>query len=150
MRRNNWMRRAFGAVLTLVLVTACSSPPAAVPASGGTTVTGPGELPSISAVWFGTAIDPATLALTDKASTFKAGTPLVAIGTLLAPRAQEEMSVTVETGGTVRHTVPVTAGVGNTYAADLTPLNLGPGHYLIEFEDSTRKSLASASVTITP
>jgi hypothetical protein len=144
------MRRAFAALLTMMLAIACASPPAAVPASGGTTVTGPGELPSISAVWFGTAFDPATLALTDRANTFKAGTPVVAIGTLLAPRAQEELSVTIETGGSVRQTLPIAAGTGNTYAVDLTPAGLGPGPYLISFEDSTGKSLASASVTITP
>jgi hypothetical protein len=144
------MRRAFAAVLTLLLAIGCSSPPAAVPASGGTTVTRPGELPPISAVWFGTAFDPATLALTDKASTFKAGTPLVALGTLLTPRAPEEMSVTIETGGSIRKTLPVAAAVGNTLAVDLTQAALGPGPYLISFKDKSGKNLASSSVTLTP
>lgn len=144
------MRRAFGAVLTMLLAIGCSSPPAAVPASGGTTVTGPGEYPPITAVWFGTAFDPTTLALTDKASTFKAGTPVVAIGTLLTPRAPEEISVTIETGGSVRRTLPVAAAAGNTLAVDLTPAALGPGPYLISFKDKAGKNLASASVTITP
>lgn len=144
------MRRALGALLIILSLAACSEAPANAPASGGTTVTGPGELPPISAVWFGTAFDPASMALTDKASTFKAGTPLVAIGTLFSARPPEELSVTIETGGSIRQTLPVApGGTGNTFGVDLTGANLGPGSYLISFKDKAQKSLASASVTIT-
>ena len=144
------MRRALGALLIILSLAACSEPPPNAPASGGTTVTGPGELPPISAVWFGTAFDPATMALTDKAATFKAGTPLVAIGTLFSARPPEELSVTIETGGSVRKTLPVApGGTGNTFGVDLTSASLGPGSYLVSFKDKAAKSLASASVTIT-
>jgi hypothetical protein len=145
------MRRAFGVLLTIVAVAACGSPPANVPASGGTTVTGPGELPPISAIWFGTAFDPATMALTDKGSGFKSGTPIVAVATLTAPRTPDVLSVKIETSGNVRATLPVTGpGVGNTFGVDLTAAGLGPGSYLISFVDKDRKSLASASFNITP
>ena len=142
------MSRAVAALLTMVLVIACSSPPANVPASGGTTVTGPGELPPITAVWFGTAFDPATMALTDKGSTFKAGAPVVAIGTLLSARPPEELSVAISTGGSVRKTLPVGPGVGNTFGVDLGAMSAG--NYLVQFQDKARKNLASSSVTITP
>jgi hypothetical protein len=144
------MRRAFGALLIILAVVACSEAPANAPASGGTTVTGPGELPPISQVWFGTAFDPASLALTDRASTFKAGTPVVAIGTLFTPRPAEEVSVTIETGGSIRQTLPVApGGSGSTFGVDLSGAGLGPGSYLISFKDKAQKTLASASVTIT-
>jgi hypothetical protein len=145
------MSRAFAALLTMVLAVACSSAPANVPASGGTTVTGPGELPPVTAVWFGTAFDPTTMALTDRGMTFKVGTPLVAIATTLTPRAPEDLGVTIETNGNIRQTLKVAPGVvGSTVGVDLTAANLPPGSYLITFKDKAKKSLASASVTVTP
>jgi hypothetical protein len=144
------MRRAFVVLLAILSLAACSSPPPNAPASGGTTVTAPGELPPISAVWFGTAFDPATLALTDRGNAFKAGSPIVAIGTLLAARAPADVSVRIETSGSVKATLPVGPGVGNTYAIDLGPANLTPGPYLLSFVDTGRKQLASASFNITP
>lgn len=140
------MRWAIGALAIALVVAACgdSGPPA-----GGANVTT--DKPPIAAVWFGTAFDPTTLALTDKGSGFKAGSPIVAIGTLFAARPAEEVSVKIETSGNVRATIPVApGGVGNTYGADLTTANLGAGSYLISFIDKTGKSLASSSFTITP
>lgn len=145
------MKRSLAALLMLMLVAACgSSAPPNVPASGGTTVTGPGELPPLAQVWFGTAFDPATMALTDKGTTFKAGSGLAAIGTLLTPRDAADLEVTIEYLGSVRKKLPVTAVVGTTVGVDLTPLNLGPNTYLISFKSKAGKSLASASVTVTP
>jgi hypothetical protein len=144
------MRRAVAALLTVMLVAACGSSAAPnVPASGGTTVTAPGEVPPITQVWFGTAFDPATMALTDRGTTFKAGSPLVAIATLLSNRAPEELTVTIEYLGSVRKTLPVTGAVGATVGVDLTPAGLGPGSYLISFKSTAnQKSLASAAVTL--
>lgn len=140
------MRRAFWILMIALVVAACGDP--APPAGGGNVTT---DKPPISAVWFGTAFDPASLALTDKATAFKAGSPIVAIGTLLAARPPEEVSVKIETSGNVRATIPVApGGVGNTYAADLTVANLGPGSYLISFVDRTGKAFASASFNVTP
>ena len=141
------MKRAFGALVVALLVVACGDPAPA--GGGGANVTT--DKPSVSAVWFGTAFDPASLALTDKGSSFKAGTPIVAIGTLLATRAPEEMSVKIETSGNVRATLPVAAvAVGNTLAVDLTAANLGPGSYLVSFVDKAGKALASASFNVSP
>jgi hypothetical protein len=142
------MRRAFGAVLIALMVAACGDPGPPAGGGGGNVTT---DLPPISAVYFGTAFDPATLALSDKGTSFKKGTPIVAIGTLLAARPPEEMSVKVETSGSVKATLPVApGGVGNTFAVDLTPANLGAGPFLISFVDKQGKALASASFNITP
>ena len=142
------MRRAFGAVFIALVVAACGDPGPPAGGGGGNVTT---DLPPISAVYFGSAFDPATLALTDKGTSFKTGTPIVAIGTLLAARAPADVSVKIETSGSVKATLPVApGGVGNTYGVDLTQANLGPGPYLISFVDTQRRSLASASFNITP
>ena len=141
------MRRAFGVLMIALAMAACGDP--APPGPGGANVTT--DMPPISAVWFGTAFDPASLALTDKGNSFKAGSPIVAIGTLLAPKAPEEVSVKIETSGNVRATLPVApGGVGNTYGVDLTSASLGPGSYLVSFVDKSGKALASASFNLTP
>jgi hypothetical protein len=140
------MRRAFGALMIALVVAACGD--SGPPAGGGNVTT---DMPPISAVWFGTAFDPTSLALTDKGNSFKTGTPIVAIGTLLAPKAPEELSVKIETSGSVRATLPIApGGVGNTYGVDLTSANLGPASYLVSFVDKSGKALASASFNITP
>ena len=64
---------------------------AAGAADGATGIVGgPGTtqrgVPPISAVWFGTAYDAATMQVYDKASTFPAGSPLVAVGTAITPQ----------------------------------------------------------------
>jgi hypothetical protein len=141
------MRRAFGVLLFALVLASCGDSGGAAPV-GSNVTTG---LPPASAVWFGTAFDPASLALTDKGNTFKAGSPIVAIGTLIAPRAPDQMQVQVEAGGSVKAKLPVAPGsVGNTYAVDLTPGNLGAGTYLVMFVDAGHKSLASSSITLTP
>ena len=142
------MRRAFWALVIMAVVVGCgdSGPPAG---GGGANVTT--EKPPVSAVWFGTAFDPTSLALTDKSSSFKAGSPIVAIATLLAARPPEELSVKIQTSGSVKATLPITpGGVGNSFGAELTSANLGPGSYLISFVDKTGKALASASFNVTP
>ena len=141
------MRRAFGVLLFALVVAGCGSSGGAAPV-GSNVTTG---LPPASAVWFGTAFDPTSLALSDKANTFKAGSPTVAIGTLIAPRSPDQVQVQVEAGGSVKASLPVAAGsVGSTFAADLTPAHLGPGTYLVMFVDAAHKSLASSSITLTP
>ncbi len=141
------MRRAFLALAIALVVAACgdSGPPAAAGANVTT------DKPPITVVWFGTAFDPTSLALTDKGTAFKAGSPIVAIGTLLTSRPPEELAIKIETSGNVKATLPVaSASVGNTFAADLTSANLGPGSYLISFVDKGGKALASASFNISP
>jgi hypothetical protein len=142
------MRRAFGVLLIALVVAACGDSGAPAAPGGANVTTG---LPPIAAVWFGTAFDPATLALTDKGNSFKAGTPIVAIGTLVSPRTADQLKARIETSGSIKAELPVAPGsVGNTFAVDLTGANLGPGPYLISFVDNNRKNLASASFNITP
>ncbi|HET9344588.1 MAG TPA: hypothetical protein VFO05_02705 [Candidatus Limnocylindrales bacterium] len=117
-------------------------------------VGGPGTtlnegVPPISAVWFGTAYDAATMQVYDKASTFKVGSPLVAVGTSITPQDPTAVQVTIEYNGSVRATLPLSpGGTGTTFGVDLTPQNFGPGSYLISFKGASGKSVASASVTI--
>ena len=143
------MRRAFGALVLALWVVGCGDTEApGAPGGGGNVTAG---LPPTSAVWFGTAFDPTSLAITDKGNSFKAGTPIVAVGTLLATRTADQLTVKIENSGSVKATLPVAANsIDNTFAVDLTSANLGPGPYLVSFVDKDRKSLASASFNITP
>ena len=45
---------------------------------------------------------------------------------------------------------PPTAGSGQTYVVDLTPLGLAPAGYLISFVDKAGKQLASGSFNVKP
>jgi hypothetical protein len=142
------MRRALGVLLITLVVAACGDSGTPAGPGGGNVTT---ALPPLSAVWFGTAFDPATLALTDKGSSFKTGTPIVAVGTLVSPRTPDQVKVRIETSGSIKAELPVAPGaVGSTFAVDLTTAGLGPGPYLISFIDNNRKNLASASFNVTP
>ena len=102
-------------------------------------------------MWFGTAYDSATMYIYDKASTFKVGSPLVAVGTTLTPQDPANVKVTVEINGSVKATLPLSpGGTGTTFGVDLTPQKFGPGSYLISFKGATGRPVSSASVTIQP
>jgi hypothetical protein len=119
-------------------------------------VGGPGKtqeqaVPPIAATWFGTAYDSATMYIYDRAQSFKKGSPLVAVATLITPRDPSDLQITIETNGSVKATLPPSrGGTGTTYGVDLSPQKFAPGSYLISFQSKAGKSLASASVTITP
>jgi hypothetical protein len=145
------MRRVRGAVLVVLLVGACSDAAPNAPAPGGSSVTAPGELPAIAQVWFGSAFDPATFALTDKTTAAKKGAPLVAIGHLNAAKSPEEVSVDISTGGSVVKTLPVAAGPSGPseiYGVDLTVAKLGAGTYIISFVDKSGRVLASKTIRV--
>jgi hypothetical protein len=153
------MKRALGLILMALVLAACGDGGGGGGGGGGAAgalVGGPGTtivegLPPISAVWFGTAYDSGTMQIYDKSLTFKSGSPLVSVGTLFAPQNAADVKVTVETSGSVRATLPLSAGgTGSTYGVDLTGQKFGPGTYLISFKGKSGRSLASASVTITP
>jgi hypothetical protein len=137
------MRRALGLLVLVLVVAGCGGP-----AGGGGA--GGGELPPLSAAWFGSGYDPGNLGVTGRAADFKVGTPIVAVGTLLGARNPDEVSITISTGGSVRKTLPPTAGSGQTYVVDPTPLGLGPAGYLISFVDKAGKQLASGSFNVKP
>jgi hypothetical protein len=152
------MMRALGVVLIALMLAACGDSGGGGGGGEGATgiVGGPGTtsedaVPPIAAIWFGTAYDSANMNIYDRAQTFKAGSPVVAVATLITPRDPSELKITVEINGSVKSTLPPSpGGTGTTYGVDLTPLKLGPGGYLVSFLSSTGKNLASASVTITP
>lgn len=154
------MRRALGVLLlTLVLATvvaACGDSGGGGGGGGGATgvIGGPGTtleeaVPPITAVWFGTAYDASTMYIYDRALTFSSGSPLVAVATLLTPRDPSDLKITVEINGSIKATLPPSAGTsGTTVGVDLTPQKLAPGSYLVSFKSQADKSLASAGVTI--
>ena len=152
------MMRALGVVLIALVLAACGDSGGGGGGNEGATgiVGGPGTtvteaVPPIAAVWFGTAYDSANMNIYDKGSTFKAGSPVVAVATLITPRDPSDLKITIEINGSVKATLPPSpGGTGTTYGVDLTPQKFAPGSYLISFKSAAGKSLASASVTISP
>jgi hypothetical protein len=152
------MMRALGVFFTIALVLAACGDSGggggggegATGIVGGTGGTVTEAVPPIAAVWFGTAYDSANMYIYDKGSTFKTGSPVVAVATLITPRDPSDLKITVEINGSVKATLPPSpGGTGTTYGVDLTPQKFAPGSYLISFKSQAGKSLASASVTIT-
>ena len=75
----------------------------------------------------------------------------MAVATLITPRDPSDLKITVETNGSVKATLPPSpGGTGTTYGVDLTARSSPRASYLISFKSQAGKSLASASVTITP
>jgi hypothetical protein len=154
------MRRALGVLFIAVVLAACGDSGGGGGGGGNEGATGivggPGTtqeqaVPPIAAIWFGTAYDSATMYIYDRASSFKHGSPLVAVATLLTPRDPSDLQITISINGSVMATLPPSpGGTGATYGVDLTPQKLAPGGYLISFESKAGKSLASASVDIAP
>lgn len=147
------MKWALGAVCIALLVLGCGD---AAPAGGGGGGGGGGVsagVPPLSVVWFGSAFDPASFAVTDKTSDVKQGSPVVAVGKLFTARPAEEISVRISAGGNVRQTLPLAPGTTGTIevaAADLTAANLGPATYIVSFVDKKGTVLAAGKLNIIP
>lgn len=153
------MRRALGVLFIAVVLAACGDSgggggggnEGATGIVGGPGTTEEQAVPPIAAIWFGTAYDSATMYIYDRALTFKHGSPVVAVATLITPRDPSDLQITISTNGSVKATLPPSpGGTGTTYGVDLSPQKFTPASYLISFESKAGKSLASASVTITP
>jgi hypothetical protein len=152
------MKRALGVLVIALVLAGCGDSGGGGGGGEGATgvIGGPGTtlgegIPPISAMWFGTAYDSATMQVYDKAQKFKTGSPLVAVATLITPRDPSDLKITVETNGSIKATLPPSpGGTGTTYGVDLSPQKFAPGSYLVSFKSQAGKSLASASVTITP
>jgi len=153
------MRRALGVLFIAVVLAACGDSggggggggDAATGIVGGPGTTEEQALPPITAVWFGTAYDSATMYIYDRGLKFKTGSPVVAVATLLTSRDPSDLQITVSINGSVKAKLPPSpGGTGTTYGVDLTPQKFAPGSYLVSFKSKADKSLASASVTITP
>ena len=152
------MMRALTVFVLALMLAACGDSGGGGGGGGGAEgmVGGPGTtlnegLPPITAVFFGTAYDAATMNVYDKASTFKTGSPLVAVATTLTPQDPSTVKVTVENNGSIKATLPLSpGGNGSTVGVDLTPQKFAPGSYLISFKGASGRNLASAAVTITP
>ena len=139
--------RALSVFVIALVLAACDSGGGGGGGDGATGIVGgPGTtlnegVPPISAVWFGTATTPPRCRSPTRASTFPAGSPLVAVGTAITPQDPETMTVTVEISGNVRATLPLSPGGTGTTFGVFTPQNFAPGSYLISF----RAPLVAAS-----
>jgi hypothetical protein len=152
------MARVLVPVLLAVLLAACGG---AAPSSGGgagATLAAPpaggGDLPGLSSVIFGTGFDPASLAVTGKGASFAQGSPLVAVGRPLAPRAPADVMVQISSGSRRLPLRPVSASSNpdsaELFAADLSADALAPGTWIVAFTNPKGNILASGNVTITP
>ena len=150
------MRRALGVLFIAAVLAACGDSGGGGGGNEGATgiIGGPGTteeqaLPPVTSVWFGTAYDSATMYIYDRAQSFKQGSPLVAVATLLTPRDPADLEVQIEINGSVKAKLPLSpGGTGTTFGVDLTPQKFAPGSYLVSFKSKEGKSLASSSVTI--
>jgi hypothetical protein len=142
--------RAFLLAVAAALVIGCSgsgSPPPAGGGGGG----GTGQLPPVGTVWFGSAFDPASLAVTGRTTSLKAGSPIVAVGHFLQPKPPEDMTVTVSKQQSILHRLPVTgSGPAKAFGIDLSAQKLDAGNYLITFVDKNRRTLAAGNLVVTP
>lgn len=154
------MRRALGVLFIAAVLAACGDSGGGGGGGGNEGATGiiggPGTteeqaVPPIAATWFGTAYDSSTMYIYDRALSFKKGSPLVAVATLITPRDPSDLQITIENSGNVMAKLPPSpGGTGTTYGVDLSKQKFAPGSYLISFQSKAGKSLASSSVTITP
>ena len=142
--------RAFLLAVAAALVIGCSGSGSAPPAGGGGGG-GTGQLPPVGSVWFGSAFDPATLAVSDRATSLKAGSPMVAVGHFLQPKPPEDMTVTVSKQQSILHRLPITAaGPGKAFGIDLSAQKLDAGNYVVTFVDKNRRTLAAGTLVVTP
>jgi len=115
---------------------------------------GAAGLPAASTVIFGTAFDPATLAVTGKAIQLKAGTAMVAVGRAFTARPAAEIVVTVGQGSTNFGAKPIAASNdpanADLFAYDLSGDKLTPGTWVISFTTPAGKILASGYLTVIP
>ena len=143
--------RAFLLAVVTALVIGCSGSGSAAPAGSGAGGGGSGQLPPVGSVWFGSAFDPASLAVSDRATSLKAGTPMAAVGHFLQPKPPEDMTVTVSKQQSILHRLPVTgSGPAKAFGIDLTPQELDAGNYVITFVDKNRRTLAAGTLVVTP
>jgi hypothetical protein len=137
-------------VLIVLLLAACGGGGGGDGGGGG----GGGEFPPGNVVWFGASYDPTTVALIGKATTLKAGTPMVAVARLFTPRSPSSVQVVISSGPTTRRPVPVSAAnngeQSDVFGIDLTNAGLTPNTWIINFVDPQERILASGFVTVTP
>ena len=144
------MRRILLVFLVMAsLVAACGGGGDGGGGGGG----GGGDLPAGSTVIFGTAYDATSLAVTGKATSLKAGTPMVAVGRSFSARPAASITVQVGSGSSSRPVRPVSASnnadAADLFATDLSVDQLGPGTWVISFL-AGGKIIASGFLTVTP
>jgi hypothetical protein len=147
------------AVLTLVLA-ACGGSQSAS-GGDGAAASGPGagggtngDTPTSGAVYFGSAYDPATFAVTGRTTTIKAGATVVAVGKTLTRVDGTGIQLQLTSSGRSRAPRPPDAMDNPTsvsfLASDLTSDNLTPGTWTVSFLSANNRILASGFLTVTP
>jgi hypothetical protein len=105
----------------------------------------------VGTVWFGSAFDPGSLAVTGQTRSIKAGSPIVAVGHFLQPKAPEEMTVVIQSLGSTLARLPLPAGPpAKAFGIDLSAQGLKAGNYVVNFRDTNRRTLAAGNLVVTP
>lgn len=147
------MRRILLVVLVMASIVAGCGGGGDGGGGGGGGGGGAGDLPAASTVIFGTAYDPTSLAVTGKATSLKAGTPMVAVGRAFSARPAASITVQVGSGSNSRPVRPVAASnnaeSADIFATDLSGDQLGPGTWVISFL-AGGKIIASGFLTVSP
>ena len=142
------MRALSARALLVALVTGACSAQAPAGAGGGAAA---GALPPVGVVWFGTSFEPGTTTLVGQTTTAEQGTPVVALGHFLAPKAPEDLTVQIVLLGTTKARLPLPPGQPSTsFGIDLSSQRFTPGPYQVNFVDKNRRTLASGTLTVTP
>jgi hypothetical protein len=105
-------------------------------------------------VYFGSAYDPTTFAVADKATTAKVGAPIVAVGKALAPIDGTGIQIQISLNNAAK---PLRApdaidnpSSASFFASDLTKDGLTPGTWIISFIDASKRVIASGFLTVAP
>lgn len=152
------MRRLLAGLVVILAVGACGGGGTdggnAVPSAFTPPPVTNGELPAGSSVLFGSSYDPATLAVIDKSTKIKVGSPIVAVGRALAPVPMAGVTIQVGAGGSSKPPRPVTVADNpdnaRYFAFDLTADALGQGTWIVSFVNANGRILASGNLNIIP
>jgi hypothetical protein len=126
---------------------AAASVPGAAPVTNGDTPPG-------STVFFGSAFDPATFAVADKATKVKAGAKVVAVGKALAPVDGSGVKLELKLNGKAK---PLRApdamddpATASFFASDLSADGLTAGTWIVAFVNAQGRVLASGFLSVAP
>ena len=153
------MPRILAVLVVAVLVVGCGgggggAPADGAPSAGGQGAVVNGDVPAGSTVAFGSAYDPTTYAVADKATKAKAGSTIVAVGKALAPVDGTGIQIEIKLNG-VAKPLRVPDVIDNPasatfFATDLSKDGLTPGTWIVQYINPAKRVIASGFLTITP
>ena len=135
------MRALILAVVAALVLVGCGN--------GGVTVANQ-DIPPAGTMWFGTAYDVSSFALTDRSDTFPAGQQIAVVAHMSSPPGNERVSLYMSLGG-IQTPVGYTDFSGQLdLMAELLPAIYftTPGQYPLQAKDAGGNVLSSATLTI--